>query len=221
MLTFLAAPENLPFSVALAVMLGIALLEGITTLLGAGVSSLIENLLPGIDLEADVSSPEYQSPSALSKLLGWLRIGEVPVLMLFVVFLTAFGLLGLGIQSGIDAITGVLAPAAFVSVPAVVIALPFVRLFGGVLAKVMPQDETDAVSEASFIGRVATVTLGKAEVGSPAQAKLRDEHGQTHYVMVEPDIDGDVLESGTTVVLVSQSSAVFKAILNTNSALTE
>lgn len=221
MLEFITAPENFPFSVALAVMFGIALLEGITTLLGAGLSSLIENLFPGFDLDADVSSPEYQSPSPLSKLLSWLRIGEVPVLMLFIVFLTAFGLSGLVIQSGVEGVTGALAPGGLVSIPALICAFPIVRISGGILAKIMPQDETDAVSEDSFIGRVAVVILGRAEIGSPAQAKLRDEHGQTHYVMVEPDNKGVVINAGSSVVLVSRAGAVFKAILNVNAALVD
>lgn len=219
MLEFITAPENFPFSVALAVMFGIAILEGITTLLGAGLSSLIENLVPGVEIDTDASAAEYQSPSALSKLLSWFRVGEVPVLMLFIVFLTAFGLSGLVIQAGVEGVAGALAPAGLVSIPAFVCALPIVRISGGVLAKVMPKDETDAVSEDSFIGRVAVVTLGKAEVGSPAQAKLRDEHGQTHYVMVEPDEDGVSIDAGASVVLVRRSGAVFKAIANVNAAL--
>ncbi|MEZ5581571.1 MAG: DUF1449 family protein [Candidatus Competibacteraceae bacterium] len=38
-----------------------------------------------------------------------------------------------------------------------------------------------------FIGRVAVITLGTAGYDSPAQAKLRDQHGQTHYIMTAPD----------------------------------
>ncbi len=219
MVEFVLAPENYPFSVALAVMFGIALLEGITTLLGAGLSSLIENLVPGVDMDAP--DGDVTSGSALSRLLSWFRIGEVPVLMLFVVFLTAFGLLGLAVQSSVQSVFGHFLPATIASIPAFMMALPIVRVGGSVLAKVMPQDETDAVSEESFIGRVATITLGRAGVGSPAQAKLRDQFGQTHYVMVEPDEEGVVIESGASVIIVNKQGAVFKVIVNANSALTD
>lgn len=219
MLEFISAPENLPFSVALAVMFGIAFLEGITALLGAGLSSLIETLIPNFEADADINSPDYQSASPFSKLLSWLRIGEVPVLMLFIVFLTAFGLIGLGIQSGAERITGSLVSASLATIPALLLSLPTVRLFGGVLARIIPNDETDAVPEDSFIGRVAKITLGKAETGSPAQAKLKDEHGQTHYIMVEPDLQDDAFNAGSSVILVSRIGATFKAIANNKASL--
>ena len=41
---FLLAAENTPFTIAIAVMLGIALMEGVATLLGFGVSSYLEAL---------------------------------------------------------------------------------------------------------------------------------------------------------------------------------
>lgn len=83
----------------------------------------------------------------------------------------------------------------------------------------MSMDETDAVSEKTFIGRVAKITLGKAEINSPAQAKLKDEHGQNHYIMVEPDIQGDVFETGRLIILVSRVGTIFKAISNDKPAL--
>ena len=85
----------------------------------------------------------------------------------------------------------------------------------------MLRDETESVSEKTFIGRIAVVTLGKARVGSPAQAKLRDQHGQTHYVMVEPDQPGEEFPAGTDVLLVRQVGAVFKSIRNTRSVLVD
>ncbi|MCF6235480.1 MAG: YqiJ family protein [Gammaproteobacteria bacterium] len=83
----------------------------------------------------------------------------------------------------------------------------------------MSIDETDAVSEETFIGRVAKITLGKAEISSPAQAKLKDEHGQIHYIMVEPDMQNEIFETGRLVILVSRVGAIFKAIPNDKSVL--
>ena len=103
----------------------------------------------------------------------------------------------------------------------VLLGFPIVRILGGILGKVMPKDETEAVSETSFIGRVAVVTMGKASPGSPAEAKLKDKYGQSHYVMIEPDEADEVFENSTQVVLVSQQGAVFKAIRNKSDALVD
>jgi len=221
MIEFISAPENIPFSVALAVMFGMALLEGITAIFGAALSGLLETLIPDYDFEVDLSDIEAQSPSALSRLLGWLRIGEVPILMLLVVFLTSFGLIGLGIQSFSLGATGYLLPGIVASIPAFILALPVLRILGGLLGKILPKDETEAVSTASFIGRTAIITLGTSKAGSPSEAKVKDKYGVTHYIMVEPDIEGIEFKSGSVILLVKNEGHIFKAIKNRNENLVD
>jgi len=218
MLDLLGAEGTLPFSVALALMLLLALLEGVGMLLGAGLSSLIDSLLPDIDL--DVDGPDVQSPGPLSALLGWLYIGRVPFLVVLVLGLTFFGISGLVLQSTLQAATGRMLPAWLASIPALGLALPLTRWSASTLARVLPRDETEAVSADSFVGRIATITLGTARPGSPAQARLRDQYGQTHYVLVEPHGE-EPLVQGTQVLLVEQRGSRFAAIVNPNPALTE
>ena len=221
MLEFIFAAPNLPFAVALALMLLIALLEGVTTTLGIGLSGLLDSMMPDIDVDvdADMDAADFHASGPLTRMLSWLRIGQVPALVLLVIFLTAFGLMGLGVQSVANRLTGHLLPALSASGAAFVLALPLVRMFGGILARVMPKDETEAVSEKSFIGLVAVVTTGKAKMGNPAQGKLTDRYGQAHYVMIEPDEAGEEFLQGTEVLLVSRHGATFKAIRNTSAAL--
>jgi hypothetical protein len=221
MLDLLGRPECLPFSVALVVMLFIAALEGVTLVLGMGVSSALESVMPDFDydLDADLGGDGVEGSHALSKFLGWLRVGKVPVLMLFVIFLTAFGLVGLVIQGALLNSIGTLSSAWLVAILAFLVAIPVVRLGGSVLVMIMPQDETDAVSEGAFLGRVATLVIGSATQGNPAQAKLRGPKGNTHYVMVEPDDIGARFVSGEQVLLVSQHGTVYRAIANPNPAL--
>jgi hypothetical protein len=223
MLGFIFAAPNLPFAVALALMLLIALLEGVTTTLGMGLSGFLDSMMPDMDLDvdvdADMDAADFQASGPLTRMLSWLRIGQVPALVLLVIFLTAFGLLGLGVQSVANRLTGHLLPALPASGAAFVMALPLVRMFGGILARVMPKDETEAVSEKSFVGMVAVVTTGKAKMGNPAQGKLTDRYGQAHYVMIEPDEAGEEFLQGAEVLLVSQHGATFKAIRNTSAAL--
>jgi hypothetical protein len=219
MMQLITASENLPFTVALAVMFGIALLEGITTVFGAGFSAVLDTLIPEFDVDVDLDGPEVRTPNMVSRLLGWLRVGQVPILMLLVIFLTAFGLLGLGIQSITHGVIGTYAPGWLASIPAVVLATPMVRVCGGLLERFMPKDETEAVSLDSFVGRIALITLGTAEKGSAAQARLKDRFGQSHYVMVEPETDKDVFEQGEQVLLIKKVNSVFLAIRNTNDVL--
>jgi hypothetical protein len=227
MFSFVLEPENLPFAVALAVMLGIALLEGISTLLGAALSGLIDAMLPdmpeapnpGIDLN-NVDIPDGEAPYALSRFLSWLRVGEVPVLMLIVIFLTAFGLVGLALQSFANDILGFLVPGYLMAIPATLLSLPMVRIFGGVLSRIMPADETEVVSADSLIGRIATITIGEASGGRPAEARVTDKYGTGHLLMVEPDLAEDSFSAGEEVLLIKREGAVYKVITPSSSMLT-
>lgn len=228
MIEFFLASENLPFSCSLAVMLAIALLEGVATLVGAGFSQFLDSMIPDLDIDADVdvdmdmdmdADADFSPQNTMTRFLGWLRVGQVPVLILLVIFLTAFGLIGLGVQSIAAKAFGGLMPGLLASIPALLLAMPVVRGLGGILGRFMPKDETEAVTESSFIGRVAVITLGRAVKGKPAEAKLKDKFGQVHYVMVEPDVATEVLEQGAQVLLVNQAGPAFTAIKNPNPAL--
>ena len=213
MLTFLAEAANLPFSVALAVMIAFVLLEVISLSLGAGVSSIIDALLPDLDLDLDLDTdlPD-NSPSTFTHILSWFRVGEVPLLMLLLVALTAFGLSGLLLQSLARMITGNLLPPLIAAIPACFCAVPFIRVIGGLLNTYMPKDETTAVSEDSLIGRSAIILAGTATQGKPIQAKVRDEHQHTHYILVEPELPEEKFNAGETVIVSSKKGAIFQAV---------
>ena len=221
MLSLMLASENLAFSIALVLMIMIAVLEGVAALLGAGMSSALESLLPESELSPHTEVGQVDADTALSRFLGWLRIGEVPLLMLLVIFLFSFGLSGLLLQGLFQAITGWLAPG-WLAVPLVLVAsLPLVRLGGGVLQAVMPRDETTAVTEDSLLGRIAVITLGTARQNYPAEARVKDQHGYTHYLQLEPDAEGDEFLQGTEVLLLSRQGAVYKGIKNSNPHLSD
>ena len=226
MISFFFAPQNTPFLIAIGVMAGITLLEAADLFFGAGISDLIESAMPEMDLDVDggfahgdAAEIDASEPSGFVKVLGWLRFGQVPILVILILFLTFFGLAGLGFQLLSKSLMGKLTPAILASIPAFIVSLPMLRAATGAIARIVPKDETDAVSEKSFIGRTATIVLGKASPGKPAQAKLQDKHGLTHYVMVEPDEPVEIFEQGTTVLLVDQAGAVFKAIRNRHEIL--
>jgi hypothetical protein len=234
MIAFLLSSQNLPFTVALTLMLAIAAMEGVSSLIGAGLSDMIDSVLPKMDLEVDADidmdmdtdmnmdvDAGFQAPGPFTRLLSWLRVGQVPVLILAIVFLTAFGLIGLFCQSTASKLFGHMLPASLASIPALVVTFPVVRVCGGALAKILPKDETESVSEESFVGRVAVIILGTAAPGKPAQARLSDPYGQNHYIMLEPDLAGARFEQGTSVLIVSHHGAVYKGIENPIAALTD
>ncbi len=226
MYDFIAASQNLPFTVALGVMLGLALLEVLLLLLGGSLFGFFDGATadgPEIDMDAAADGLEIDtdgtSVPTLDRILGWFAIGRVPLMVVVVAFLTSFGLLGLILQSVWSGISGFLLPTSLAIIPALIGGASITRWTAVGLARLIPSTETSAVSTNSFVGRVATITLGSARLGQPAQAKLQDQHGQTHYVMVEPDRQGITFEQGSRVLLVARARGVFRAIKNKNNAL--
>lgn len=211
------ASENIAFSVALLLMLLLAVLEVIALLIGMPISDSVESLLPEPDVHVEIGEPS--NSSLLTRFLGWLRVGKVPVLMLFVIFLLCFGLLGLFIQNLTNLIFSFLLPS-WIAIPVVVfLSLAPVRWIGGVLERLMPTDETTAINEDALLGRTAIIVLGQARKNYPAQAKVKDQHGYTHYIYVEPDTHKETLNQGDQVILLTRNQTVFTAVLNTNPLL--
>lgn len=213
---FLLIDNNIPFSIALTLMLIIGLMEGVLTVLGIGISQAFDSVLPDIELDANVGF--YQGGGALSNFLGWIRFGQVPALVIFIVFLCSFSLIGLTLQSMLDEIFSFTLPAIIASPIAFFCALPVVRGSNGLLSKIIFKDETESISSSSFVGRIAMITLGESRQGSPAEARFKDQHGTTHYLMVEPMEDA-VFKRGDEVLLVESVGAIFKVIEPKNSNL--
>lgn len=202
--TFLA-PENRLFSVCLSLMLLLGVLELFGAIFGAGLSDALEGFLPEQDFG-------LAHDNALNQFFGWLKIDQVPALMSLIVFLLEFSLIGFIAQIWAHQLTGGWASAWLVVPPVLLLTFPILRISLAGLGKVMPKDETTAVSEDSLIGRVAVVTLGVARVGAAAEAKVKDQHGYSHYLLVEPDLPEIEFSQGQAVLLVSRQSAVYKAI---------
>ena len=221
-------PALTPFSVALIIMAGLAALEILGLILGTGFSSLFDSVAPDVDLDIDLDldadidgpdMPDLDGAGPLTHFFSWLSVGKVPILVLLVAFLTSFGLIGLIGQHTIKSIFGFYLHGALAAGGAFFLALPVTRHLGLAIARIMPKEETDAVSRSTFIGKVATIMRGEARIGQPAEAKLQDGAGTVQYVLVEPDNETDAFIQGDEVILVEQAGAVYRAIANTNAAL--
>lgn len=197
------AAQNSPFLIASLLLLVIAAVEGLGLLIGASASHWLDNLL---------HSP---TDGMAESWLGWLHIGRVPILALIVIFLAAFAIIGFAVNIVVNALFGWYMPAILGVPLAVAAALPVVRVSGGILGRLVPKEETSAVSIDSLVGRIATVVTGTARQGYPAQARVTSEHGQTIYVMVEPDNSKSTFSSGEPVLLVKRVSGTkFQGIPN-------
>lgn len=195
------AQETWPFGSALLLMLALFIMEGAGLLFAASPSSWLDGLVPDL-------------PDSLEGPLAWLHVGKVPFLILLGIFLAGFSMSGYAIQAFSSALFGQLMPAWLAAVPAMLGGMSLVRGLGGFLARLVPSDETSAVSEMSLIGRAGLVVQGTARQGSAAQMKLRDMHGRTHYVLVEPDLPGETFEEGVSVLLVKKNGARYMGIRN-------
>jgi len=192
MLRILLDGANAPFTIALGVMLGLGLLEIAALLIGF-------SLFPEADADVDVDTDA-------DGFLGWLGIGETPLLITLVLFLTAFGLVGLGVRLAVPVSPWIAA------VPAVVAGFATTRFLGGAIGRMLRKNETTAIPMDRLVGGSATITLGETRKGHPTQAKLKDAHGQTHYVLVEPLRDEDVFDSGDVVLLVERTGPKFYVV---------
>ncbi|UIJ44687.1 YqiJ family protein [Sphingomonas cannabina] len=197
MLAFLRASENIAFVSAIVLMA----LIGVVQLVGLGG-----------DLDADADADADLHAGISGDLLSWLGVGRLPLLMLLVVFLTLFGLVGLiGQQLSRDLTGALLTP--WIAVPAAALAaLPLTGLAARGLARILPRDFTTAVPLEVLVGRTAHILTGRASRGSPARARVEDQWGQAHYVMVEPDNDGQSFVEGEAVLLVRRENDLFRAI---------
>ncbi|MBP7880755.1 YqiJ family protein [Acinetobacter sp. NIPH 1852] len=210
-LELLTHPSNFIFSIALLLCLFIGVLEIILLLLG-GSSSFFEQFLPDSLTEinnADVSIEH--SNNVFTQLLEWLYLGKVPLLIWLIIFLTAYGLTGLIIQNIFFLLTEHYFSAWLIAPACLFLCMPIVRYSAAFVAKIIPKDETTAIHSDELIGLTAQIILGEAKPNSPAQAKVKDQFGQTHYVLVEPELD-IIFHQGQDVILTQRTKIGFQAI---------
>ncbi len=207
-MSLFTAQENLPFGIGFALIVGIAVVEGAGMLISLSPSNLIDDWLPEVD-----------GDTGLDRVLGWLHLGKVPALVLLLLFLTGYTVFGYSLQVVMNGLFGGYLPAAAAGLAAVPAGLATVRGLGALIAHIIPHDETSAVSEQSLVGRVGVVVTGSARRGLAAQARVKDVHGRSHYLMVEPDVDDEVFQEGAQVLIVSKASAFYRCIANPHPTL--
>jgi hypothetical protein len=198
-LEFWLANENLPFAVAGFLLIGLMILQ----------FSGLTDFAPDLDADAD---GQVSGIAAADGLLSFLGLGRLPLMIWLALLLLAFVLIGYTGQQVAQEVTGGLLSAWLAGLLAALLGIPATAILARPLSKIMPKDETTAVSIDSLVGRFAVMQTGAARSGSSARAKVLDIHGHPHFVMVEPDNDGHVFVSGERLLLVRREGDIFKAI---------
>ena len=198
----LLADHNLPFAVALVLMVLLALLQA------TGLGGLYGD--HGIDTEADADADA--DGGLADGLLSFIGIGRVPFMIWLASFLLLFAGIGVGVQALADGLLGAPLDRWLAGVMAGLGALPVTGMLVRPLAHILPGDETSAVGLDSLVGRRATIVIGRAAAGHPARAKVHDRFGHAHHVMVEPHEAGSEMLEGDEVLLVRRESETFYGV---------
>lgn len=198
------APEVWPFSLALLLFFVLSLLEIVLVFTGLGAE---------FGLEVDVDLPDV---TASGRFLDWLGLGKVPYLVSVAAFLLCFGGLGLAVQDVQLELLGTALPWPPVAIGCAAASLPVVRVLNRLLGRVWPKDESSAVTADSLIGHEAVVVMGQLSAASPAQIKVRDEHGTMHYALAVADVAGETYEPGVPLLIVGRRDAIYTVIRHPN-----
>lgn len=190
--------EYLPFTVAFVVMLGIGLIEGI----GLGLGHL--------DLHADLDA---HGADAGPGLLDWLGLGrDLPILVWLTSLLCCFTIAGFTTQQVATLLTGGPLHWGIASAAALAIGGTANAFVAAGLARIFPSYESTIIAAEDLLRHRGTVLEGTASRGHPARAKVVDQFGQAHYVMVEPHHETDIIAQGETALLVRRDGPVFFAL---------
>jgi len=197
----LLAPDVRPFAIAAAIMLVLGGIEFLTTIIGFSISDLF-----GHDAAADSGGHH-----GMDGLFLWINAGRLPLLILIILALGVFAVAGFLIQ-GIAHTIGASVPVAIASLAAVAGSIPVIRSTSRGLARIIPRDETYAVSETDFVGQVAQVSIGPLDQGLPGKVRLKDVFGNWHTLNARASADSTPLAVGASVLLVDRDAKSFIAI---------
>ncbi|MDJ0978329.1 MAG: DUF1449 family protein [Erythrobacter sp.] len=202
----LLAEYNLPFLAALIALVLISVAQIV------GLGDLFESADADLDIELDVDPDAAVSGSFMDGVFSLLGLGRVPFLIWLMVLLFVFAAIGVSGQQLAIALLGQPLDTAVAAVLAGVAALPVNGALTRPLARLLPQDETSAVSLDTLVRRDAEIQIGTARAGSPARSRVIDVFGHPHFVMVEPHDPNTVLSAGETVLLVRREGETFYAV---------
>lgn len=226
MLDTLLSGPFVPFTLSLALLFGLLALEVVLLLMGAsliGKGAEVDG--PEIDVELDMAfdvaldavdfgdvdldgfdleGPEIDTApasAATASPLGWLGLGKMPMLIWLASMFMAFGVAGVALQGAAANLLGGPLPALLAVGLSAIAAFWFTGRFGALFARLLPKTESQSVSKRQLNKRMGTVTQGTAARGNPAEVRVKDRYGNTHYLRAEPLKDAETIPQGTEVLV--------------------
>lgn len=206
----------LPFSLALGLLAGLLALELVMLLVGGSLFAgdggadgiavdTTFDVAPGVEADVDalLAASAEGAPATQDAPVTLLGLGRVPFAIWLAAVLLGFGLTGVLVQ----AVSGAVLPGWLAAIPAALAGLGFARRFAGVFARMVPQHESTATGPQFLGGLRGVVSQGTARAGHPAEVRLRDRHGNTHYLRCTPFRDADVIAEGTAVLTLRERNA--------------
>jgi hypothetical protein len=195
------ASDVRPFAIAAAIMIALGGIELVSMLVGFSISELVGQ---DAGLEAD-------GHDLLGGLFLWINAGRLPLLILLVVALGVFSIEGFLLQ-GLAHAVGLAVPVWIAALAASTGSLPVIRTASRGILRIIPRDESYAVSDADFVGKVAVVTVGPLDQGLPGRVRLKDVFGNWHTVPARASPDSESLAVGASVLLVDRDARSFVAV---------
>lgn len=196
-------PGTEVFWEALLVVAGLGFIELVSMLLGMSASGLLDDGLGH-------HGPGDHEAGLLGGWMSWLNAGGVPILVLAVLLLSAFAVMGFFVQMLAAGFAGPL-PTVAAAPLALVFAVPATRWLSRGIARIIPRDETNAISQTGFIGLVGVVTIGPLDQGQPGMVRVKDMHDNIHILRTQA-APGYQIETGASVIIVDGSDGLFQAI---------
>ncbi len=196
MLNFFVETNLMPFHLSVLALILLSMAETFGFYIGLRPSTFLKKI-----------SPDWLIHSPLLQV----KFSKV---LIFVFLLLNFSFAGYFLQLSIFASKQMFSPWYFVILPAFVIAIFFTVFMIHCLDQVIKPKITE--SRVNLLGRLATVSSGNARPGFSAQARVRDEYGQLHYVQVEPEFGELEFQSQIILIRFRKSHYVAKKISTPN-----
>lgn len=213
LLNVVLSDAALPFTTALVIFFAVGTIQTIGMMLGFDASSSVDDLFD-IDADADVdidTDMDVGDVDFVNGALSWLGVGKVPLMVILMSFNLLFGTIGTVIQFFAHDILGTALPLMG-AVPLAIVGALFLNSYvTRFFARILPKEETYVVSADGFVGKTAVITIGTARFNLPAEARLKDIYGTTHYVRVRPKDSTVEFPAGTEILLLEKDGNVFTA----------
>lgn len=196
MLEFLYEPALIPFHISVLLLILLSMAETFGNYIGLRPSSFLKKISPSWLIESPLVQVKF------SKVL------------IFVFFLINFSFAGYFLQLVIFASKAYFLAWYYVILPALVIAIFFTVFMIHCLDQVIKPKVIE--NKVVLLGRLATVSSGNARPGFSAQARVRDENGQLHYIQVEPEFGELEFQSKIILIRFRKSHYIAKKISKSN-----